>query len=93
MIGGHGGNIYQLARQLGCRPSDISDMSANVNPLGPMPELVEHLKTNLSAVAALPEVDAGGIVEAFAGYYGIDPGSVMAGNGTTQSAGTRPRSA
>jgi threonine-phosphate decarboxylase len=84
MIGGHGGNIYQLARQLGCRPSDISDMSANVNPLGPMPELVDHLKACLPAVAALPEVDAGGIVAAFARFHAIDPQTVMAGNGTTE---------
>ena len=84
MIGGHGGNIYQLAQQLGCRPSDISDMSANVNPLGPMPALIDHLKANMSAIAALPEADAGGIVDAFSRFNGIDPGQVMAGNGTTQ---------
>jgi threonine-phosphate decarboxylase len=84
MIGGHGGNIYQLARQMGCRPEQICDMSANVNPLGPMPELVEHLKENLAVMAALPEVDAGEIVKAFAGYHGIDPDTVMSGNGTTQ---------
>lgn len=84
MIGGHGGNIYQLARRLNCAPSDICDMSANVNPLGPMPELVEHLKTHLAAMASLPEVDAGTMVKAFADYHGIDPATVTAGNGTTQ---------
>ncbi|WP_319524714.1 threonine-phosphate decarboxylase [uncultured Desulfosarcina sp.] len=84
MIGGHGGNIYQLARRLNCEPSDICDMSANVNPLGPMPELVEHLREHLSAMASLPEVDAGTMVEAFADYHGIDPATVTAGNGTTQ---------
>jgi threonine-phosphate decarboxylase len=84
MIGGHGGNIYRLAQQLGCRPSDISDMSANVNPLGPMPELVRHLTENISAIAALPEVDAGGIVDAFSQANGIDPRQTMAGNGTTE---------
>lgn len=84
MIGGHGGNVYQLARELGCRPTDISDMSANVNPLGPMPALIDHLRENVSAIAALPEVDAGGIVEAFSRAYGIDPHLVMAGNGTTE---------
>jgi len=84
MIGGHGGNIYQLARRLNCAPSDICDMSANVNPLGPMPELVEHLKTRLPAVTCLPEVDAGTMVEAFADRHGIDPATVTAGNGTTQ---------
>jgi threonine-phosphate decarboxylase len=84
MIGGHGGNVYRLAQQLGCRPADISDMSANVNPLGPMPELVDHLRENMSAIASLPEVDAGGILEAFSRVYGIDPRHTMAGNGTTE---------
>ena len=84
MIGGHGGNIYQLAQRLDCRPSDISDMSANVNPLGPMPALIDYLKMHMSSIAALPEVDAGGIVEAFSRFHGIDPGHVMAGNGTTE---------
>lgn len=84
MIGGHGGNIYQLAQRLGCRPADISDMSANVNPLGPMPALMDHLKDNLGVIAALPEVDAGGIVDAFAHIHGIDSALVMAGNGSTQ---------
>ena len=44
MIGGHGGNIYHLARRLGCRPSQISDMSANVNPTGPIPDLILYLR-------------------------------------------------
>lgn len=84
MIGGHGGNIYDLAHRLGCRPEEITDMSANVNPLGPMPELMAHLKARLPVIAALPEVDAGGIIDAFARYHHIDPSRVMAGNGTTQ---------
>jgi len=35
MINGHGGNIYDIAHRLGCAPSEIIDMSSNVNPLGP----------------------------------------------------------
>ncbi len=84
MIGGHGGNIYRLSRQLGCRPQEICDMSANVNPLGPMPAMMAHLKKALPAITALPEVDAQGIVSAFAKFYDVDPAQVMAGNGTTQ---------
>jgi hypothetical protein len=54
-------------------------MSANVNPLGPMPELVRPFKgQNMSAIAALPEVDAGGIVGAFS-RHGIDPGQCDGG--------------
>jgi len=37
MIGGHGGNIHELSRRLGCSPADITDLSSNVNPLGPPP--------------------------------------------------------
>lgn len=84
MIGGHGGDVYRLARQLGCRPADISDMSANVNPLGPMPALLDHLETRIAAIAALPEVGAGSMIDAFSRFYGVDPGQVMAGNGTTE---------
>lgn len=84
MISGHGGDIYGLARQLGCRADEISDMSANVNPIGPPPELMDHLQALLPAVTALPEVDAAGIVAAFSRFHDIDPGQVMAGNGTTE---------
>ena len=84
MIGGHGGNIYHLARRLGCRPVDISDMSANVNPLGPMPALMDHLKARLTDIAALPEVDADGIAAGFAGMQGVAPSQIMAGNGSTE---------
>ncbi|MGA6925606.1 MAG: threonine-phosphate decarboxylase [Desulfosarcina sp.] len=84
MIGGHGGNIYRLAHQLECQPADISDMSANVNPLGPMPALIDYLGTRLSAIAVLPEVDAGRMIGAFSHCYDLDPRQVMAGNGTTE---------
>lgn len=84
MINGHGGNIYELAQNLGCAPADIYDMSSNVNPLGPPEGLVSHLIENIRAINALPEVDAGRTIAAFADRYGIDPDLVLAGNGTTQ---------
>lgn len=84
MIKGHGGNIYELAHQLGCKPSEIIDMSSNVNPLGPPPGLAAFLKENIGDIAALPQVDAGGAVNAFAERYHADPRHVLSGNGTTQ---------
>lgn len=90
MIGGHGGNIYQLAETLGCPVADIVDMSSNVNPLGPMPELLRHLEKHLTAVACLPQVDARAICAAFADRHGIDPQLVLAGNGSTQWIYTLP---
>ena len=52
MLNGHGGNIYDIAHRLGCLPSDIIDMSSNVNPLGPPPGLVNFLQQNLNVITA-----------------------------------------
>ncbi|MGE5257948.1 MAG: threonine-phosphate decarboxylase [Hyphomicrobiales bacterium] len=84
MIGGHGGNTYDLARRLGCSPADILDLSSNVNPLGPPPGLYDHLVQHLDAASVLPEVDNRGIIRSYAEYLGVFPDRVIAGNGTTQ---------
>ena len=90
MIKGHGGDIYELARNLGCESTDIIDMSSNINPLGPVPALLEHLRENLTVLDALPDVDATGLVEAFANHFGLPVERVLAGNGTTQFIFTSP---
>ena len=90
MINGHGVNIFDKARDLGCDPMEILDMSSNVNPLGPMPGLVKHLHEHLDRIIALPEAGAGGIIRAFSNHHGIDPKKVLAGNGTTQLIYTLP---
>lgn len=84
MIQGHGGNIYALARELGCRPEDITDVSSNINPLGPPPGLLAHLKEHISAVCALPEVDSHTISTRMAALLGVPESGVLAGAGTTQ---------
>lgn len=84
MIQGHGGNIYEIARQFNCRPSEILDMSSNINPLGPPPGLLQFLEANLDAITRLPEVDAGLTVKRFGSFIGVDSDRILAGNGTTQ---------
>ena len=91
MLKGHGGNIYDLAQELCCHPSEIVDMSSNMNPLGPPPDLFAFLRENITTIAKLPEVDANRTVNAFAGRYHIDPERVIAGNGTTQFIYSIPR--
>ena len=84
MIEGHGGNIYKVAKELGCKISDIIDMSSNINPLGPTDELLDYLKQNLNQIANLPEVDSKSIINAFGEYYNLNPKNIICGNGTTQ---------
>jgi threonine-phosphate decarboxylase len=90
MINGHGGNIFDKAKELGCDPMDILDMSSNVNPLGPMPGLMHHLHEHLDRIIALPEAGAGSIIQAFSSHHDIEPKKVLAGNGTTQLIYTLP---
>jgi len=90
MIRGHGGNIYDLAQNIGCSPGEIIDMSSNTNPLGSAPGLLEYLKENLSAINVHPEVDSKTLLEAFASHHKIRADRVLAGNGTTQFIYTLP---
>jgi threonine-phosphate decarboxylase len=91
MLGGHGGNIYEMARRLGCAPSEIIDMSSNTNPLGPPPGLVDFLKKNIDVVTDLPEVDSKEITKFFAECFALDPDRVLTGSGTTQFIYTIPQ--
>ncbi len=84
MIQGHGGNVRTAAARLGCQPEDIMDMSSNINPLGMVPGLLEHLRGKLDTIMSLPEVDARGAVESLGVLLGIDPDRVLMGTGTTQ---------
>jgi Histidinol-phosphate/aromatic aminotransferase and cobyric acid decarboxylase len=84
MIQGHGGDIFGLAEQLGCQPEDIIDMSSNINPLGALPGLIEHLRERMDRIRALPEVDARSSARAVAALLGVADERVLAGSGTTQ---------
>ena len=83
MIIGHGGNKEALAQKLGCAVTDITDMSCNLNPLGPPERIKEVIRENLDAIHALPQPDAAAICAGFAAYHDLDPARVAAGNGTT----------
>jgi threonine-phosphate decarboxylase len=91
VIGGHGGNIYDLARELGCSPVDIIDLSSNVNPLGPPPGLCDYLSQHMQAIGVLPEVDNRGMIQGYAEHLSVSTERLVAGSGTTQFIYSIPR--
>jgi len=91
LIKGHGGNFRELAAKLCCNPNEILDMSSNLNPKGPPPGLLEHLKNNLDSITALPDIDSNEICNIFAKQHNISSSMVLAGNGTTQLIYTIPK--
>lgn len=84
MIQGHGGNIYAVAAQLGCLPEDILDMSSNINPLGSVPGLIEHLQARIQKIRVLPDVDGKVAVRGLASLLAISEDHILPGAGTTQ---------
>lgn len=90
MLHGHGGNIYNVARQFGWKPSELIDMSSNINALGPPSGLMEYLKDRLTSLTTLPEVDSTETSNLFAEHMNVGPERVLAANGTTQFIYTLP---
>ncbi|PIF02960.1 MAG: histidinol phosphate aminotransferase [Desulfococcus sp.] len=85
MITGHGGDIRSLARRLGCAPEEILDASSNMNPFGPPPGLLDHLRDRLADIRFLPDAAAASAIRDFIRHHELDKAiAVLPGNGTTQ---------
>ena len=82
----HGGNRQAVARRLGCRPEEILDASASLVPFGPPAVLVRALKRGLSgpALRDYPDRDYHALRAALAALHGVDPATVLPGNGAAE---------
>ena len=49
----HGGQVYQLAKQLGRPVETLRDFSASVNPLGPPASVLTAMRHAINGVPAL----------------------------------------
>lgn len=79
----HGGMIYDAARQLACRPSEILDMSASINPLGLSSAVRAACLAALEQVHHYPDPVAHKLTQALANHYRVAPETVIAANGST----------
>jgi threonine-phosphate decarboxylase len=78
----HGGNIYEVARQLGIDAGKLIDFSANVNPLGPSSRAKRAAKRSLSHIDQYPDPESTDLRRAIGRYFGIKPGQVVCGGGS-----------
>jgi cobyric acid synthase CobQ/L-threonine-O-3-phosphate decarboxylase len=84
MTSGHGGNLTKLAEQAGCRPEEILDFSANVNPLGPPDGLRQVVSRSLGGVVHYPDPNCKVLCRGIAEALSISPERVACGNGSTE---------
>jgi len=80
----HGGNVYAVARELGCRPEDILDFSASINPLGPPDGLERVLQENFARLQHYPDIHNRQLIEALARFHDLPEDQVAVGNGSTE---------
>jgi len=85
----HGGNRMAIARRLGCRPSDLLDLSASLAPFGPPAPVRALLLRALAGGADSPLRDYPdrafvGLRQAIARLHGLEPEQVLPGNGAAE---------
>ncbi|WP_404786960.1 threonine-phosphate decarboxylase CobD [Altericista sp. CCNU0014] len=80
----HGGNLAWAAAQAGCRPQEILDFSASINPLGPPPSVLEAIAQHLGDIQAYPDPSATVLREQLSHFHRVPLEWVMVGNGAAE---------
>jgi threonine-phosphate decarboxylase len=80
----HGRDIYRLAEELGISERKILDFSSSVNPLGVSKKIKAEIRKHLKYLHNYPDPRARRLRKRLAQYYGIDPGMILCGNGSTE---------
>jgi histidinol-phosphate aminotransferase len=75
----HGGIVDDELRALRIDAESVLDLSVNVNPYGPSPAVVEAIRR--APLDRYPDPTAAPARRAIAGRIGVDPASVVVGNG------------
>ena len=78
----HGGNLEKLAAEANCRPEEILDLSANLNPLGAPEGVFPGYFADFDRLDRYPEPFAESLVAVLAARWGIPSARVVAGNGS-----------
>ncbi len=87
----HGGNTRYLAQVSGIPESRVLDFSANINPLGPPSWFRALVSRELERLVHYPDPDCTGLVQAFCRRWGVSPGEIIFGNGSTELLYVIPR--
>lgn len=83
---GHGGDLLTASAQFGLAPESLLDFSANINPLGPPPGVLEKLREALlPTVITYPDPGHRGLVSRLAERLELEPECLVIGNGAAEN--------
>jgi threonine-phosphate decarboxylase len=80
----HGGNVFDVARQLSVDPSGITDFSASINPLGLSLKVRKAVICALDDLVHYPDSSHQELKTALAAYHGLSPSNLVIANGSTE---------
>lgn len=80
----HGGRIFAVARELGCDWREISDFSANINPLGAAPGVRNAIVNAIDEIVHYPDPHGALLQRVLADDWGVDEECILVGNGATE---------
>ncbi|BDG60898.1 threonine-phosphate decarboxylase CobD [Caldinitratiruptor microaerophilus] len=80
----HGGDVYAAAARWGLDPDRVLDFSANLNPFGPPPGVVEAVRAALGRIRLYPEPHSATLAAALAEREGVPAPAVVVGAGATE---------
>jgi len=80
----HGGNIFDIARQLGTEPAGITYFPASINPPGLSEMVRKSIISALDSLVHYPDNTHGELKQALAAHHGLSPANVVVANGSTE---------
>lgn len=84
-IYGHGGDLLTASARYGIDARQVMDFSANINPLGPPPGLLERLKETLADIVRYPDPGHRSMVALLAERHRMEPNGIVVGNGAAEN--------
>lgn len=80
----HGGDIFAIAAARGWDWREVADFSASINPLGPAPGVQAAVCKAIDRIRHYPEREPRRLREALSTKWGVDPDTILLGNGATE---------
>ena len=80
----HGGQLRQIAESYGIPVAELIDFSANINPDGPPPGVLQSLRDSLedpTAFTAYPDLEETALKSSIATYANMQPNYIAVSNG------------
>lgn len=87
----HGGNVYSVASEDGCRLAHLVDFSASINPLGHSKRVRRVVMSALTRAVHYPDPYCTALRLALARLHGLDPAQFIIGNGSSELIHLLPR--